>query len=124
MSFTGQAERSFGAKYVIVVVVICIVSFCVSQVNSFSVEKCIALNGFAAAGGTLVLLRCSSARNIEDLSFFPHEKERLFMPNTKYNVDQAIASVDVRRVAKMTSLNMPLASFPPNMDLVVITEVT
>jgi hypothetical protein len=93
-------------------------------VNSFSVEKDIALRNFAAAGGTLVLLRCSSARNIEDLSFYTHERERLLMPNTKYKVDQAIASLDVPRVARMTGLNMPLASFPANMDLVVITEVT
>ncbi len=91
--------------------------------NSFSVEKSIALKDFAAIGGTLVLLRCSSARNIEDLSFFSHERERLLMPNTKYKVDQAIASLDAPRVARMTGLNMPLASFPLNMDLVVITEL-
>jgi hypothetical protein len=92
-------------------------------VTSFSVEKDIALRSFAVAGGTLLLLHCNSARNIEALSFYTHERERLLMPNTKYKVDQAIARPDVPRVARMTGLNMPLASFPVNMDLVVITEV-
>jgi hypothetical protein len=103
----------------------------VSQVNSFSAGLDVVLRQFAVpggSGGTLVLLHCTSARNIEDLSFFP-ERERLLLPNVKYRVDQAVASHHAPRVARDFKLlekgrldGTALAQFPPNLDLVVITE--
>jgi len=90
-----------------------------SQVNSFSVDKGVSSATFAATGGTLVFAHCSSARNIQPLSFFPLERERVLLPNINYKVDQAVPQSQVLSVAQLADW----ASFPPNVDLVVITEL-
>jgi hypothetical protein len=89
------------------------------QITSFSVDKDVSLATFAAKGGTLVLAHCTSARNIQPLSFFALERERVLLPNVNYRVDQAVPQAQVFRVAQLASC----ASFPPNVDLVVITEL-
>ena len=89
-----------------------------SQITSFSVDKDVSFGTFAR-GGTLVLAHCTSARNIQPLFFFPIERERVLLPNVNYRVDQAVPQVQVFRVAQLATC----ASFPPNVDLVVITEL-
>ena len=95
-----------------------------TQLISFTTDRAVAAR--FSIGGTLLLLNCRSARNIEPASYFgpfgpgaPKESERIILPNTRFRVDQAVASDQVPSLARLANI----AAFPPNTDLVILTEM-
>ena len=72
--------------------------------------------GASGLAGTFMELRVRNAKEIEEFSFFPHERERLIPHNTCFQVLGAFSAADVKILEGF-------ASMPPNVDLVILEEV-
>ena len=73
--------------------------------------------GVGGGSGTFMELRVKNAKEIETFSAVPAERERLIPQNTCFRVLQALSAADVRLLGAFGTL-------PPNVDLVVMEEVT
>jgi hypothetical protein len=72
--------------------------------------------GATGSNGTFIELRVQTAKDIEDFSAVPGEKERLIPPNTCFKVLECFTASQIVRL-------QGFASLPPNVDLVVLEEV-
>jgi serine/threonine protein kinase len=72
--------------------------------------------GASGMAGTFMELRVHNAKEIEDFSLFPQERERLIPHNTCFQVLGAFSAADVKILEGF-------ASMPPNVDLVILEEV-
>jgi hypothetical protein len=75
--------------------------------------------GAGAAGGvgTFVELRVQNAKHIQAFSAVPGEQERLLVPNTCFRVLECVTASQIARL-------QGFASLPPNVDIVVLEEVS
>jgi serine/threonine protein kinase len=73
--------------------------------------------GARGQAGTFIELRVHNAKEIEQFSLFPQERERLIPPNTCFQVLGALSAADAKILEGF-------ASMPPNVDLVILEEVT
>ena len=73
--------------------------------------------GVCGQAGTFMELRVRNAKIIEDFSIFPQERERLVPHNTCFQVLGAFSAADVKMLEGF-------ASMPPNVDFVILEEVS
>ncbi len=73
--------------------------------------------GASGQAGTFMELRVHNAKIIEDFSVFPQECERLVPHNTCFQVLGAFSASDVKMLEGF-------ARMPPNVDLIILEEVS
>lgn len=74
-------------------------------------------HGASGQSGTFMELRVRNAKEIEAFSVFPHEREHVIPHNTCFQVLGALSAADAKILEGF-------ASMPPDVDLVILEEVT
>ncbi len=89
--------------------------------TSTTVDKDVTMASFGAgaagSAGTFIELRVQNAKQIEAFSAVPGEQERLLAPNTCFRVLECLTASQIVNL-------QGFAALPPNVDLVVLEEVS